>query len=143
MRAESGTVYLAVETYFEEENVVVTVPTQAVRRVLSIVLLDPDPNELPATPNVFEPTRRVINFEVRESDGEALVQKFSPPMVLQVGIGEDELGLVAAGYELKLAYWDGSRWVVFTKEEHQLEFHSDFAIVLVRHWGDATVGWGR
>jgi hypothetical protein len=92
---------------------------------------------------VFELTRPVINFHVAEDDGTTLVHRFSPPMVLRVGITQAELDLVAEGDELKLAYWDGSRWVVFTKEEHQFELHSEWAIALIRHWGDPGVGWGR
>jgi hypothetical protein len=132
-----------VERHFEEEKVWVTVPMQANARAL--LISDPleFPEDTPATPGVFELTRPVINFQVTEDDESTLVHNFSPPMVLRVQITEAEFLQVAAGYELKLGFWDGTRWVPFTKEKHHFELHAHFAIALIRHWGDPGVGWGR
>jgi hypothetical protein len=135
---------LTVEKHFEDKGVWVVVPTQARARPLRIVELDDsDLADMPATPNVFGPDRVVISFQVEEEGNGCPVDGFSPPMVLMVEFAEQDLDLVKQGHELKLAFWDGSRWVVFTKEKHQLEMHSRFAIALIRHWGDPTVGAGR
>lgn len=143
MTARSGEVYRAVEALWKDVGVVVTVPTQAIPRSLSIVRLElPKPEEVPATPNEFIPTRLVVNFQVEEEDG-SVVQQFSPPMVLRLEFSDRELAAAADGQELKLGVWNGTRWVVFTKKKHQLEMHSRFAIALIRHWGDATMGVGR
>jgi hypothetical protein len=138
----SGTSY-TVERYFAAEGVLVTIPNQAVARALLIS----DPQAWPAdaedTPGVFELTRPVINFHVTENDGSTIVHHFNPPLVLRVEITEAELEQVAAGHDLKLGFWDGSRWVLFTKEKHHFQIHSQFALALIRHWGDPGVGWGR
>jgi hypothetical protein len=144
MSAESSYIPSTAEEYWDDLQVAVIVPTQAVAGQLSIVRLDlPNPDKVPPTPNTFIPTRLVVNFEVRKADDQTLVQQFSPPMVLRVGFNEEELAAAAEGQELKLAFWDGSRWVVFTKEKHHLELHSTFAIALIRHWGDPTMAVGR
>jgi hypothetical protein len=92
---------------------------------------------------VFEKTRAVINFHVTEDDGCTIVDRFNPPLVLRVEITETELQQIEAGVDLKLAFWEGSRWVLFTKEKHHFQLHSDFALALIQHWGDPGVAWGR
>jgi hypothetical protein len=132
------------ERYFPSEDVWVTVPTQARARTLVISeSLGIKPlADTPATPNVFEPIRTVINFEVREEDG-TVVHRLSPPMILRVAFTEQDLEQVGEGNELGMAFWDGSRWVPFTKEEHHFQLHSRFAVAVIREWGDPSVGLGR
>lgn len=121
----------------------VTIPHQVVARPLRIGDPQDFPTNTPPTPGVFEPTRCVINFQVTEDDGSTVVHHFAPPMVLRVEITEAEFEQVAEGHELKLGFWDETRWVPFTKEKHHFTLHSHFAIALIRHWGDPCVSWGR
>lgn len=132
-----------VERYFENEKVRVTIPHQAVARPLIIsdpMEFPPDP---PPTPGVFIKTQWAINFQVTEDDGSTIVHRFNPPLVLRVDIPPEEIERALAGEDLKLAFWEGSRWLPFTKEKHHFQLHSEFAIALIRHWGDPPVAWGR
>jgi hypothetical protein len=132
------------ERYFDTEKVRVIVPHQVVARPLLIsdpMDFPPDP---PNTPGVFIKTVWAINFQVTEDDGEGtIVHRFNPPLVLRVEIPPSEIARALAGEDLKLAFWEGSRWLPFTKEKHHFQIHSDFALALIRHWGDPPVAWGR
>lgn len=143
MRGIGSSTPHTVDRYYEEEKVLVTIPTQARPRPLLIS----DPLEFPAdtedTPGVFVLTRPVINFQVTEDDGSTVVHHFNPPLVLRVEITEAEKQQVAEGHDLKLAFWDGSRWALFTEEKHHFQIHSHFAFALIWHWGDPGLGWGR
>jgi hypothetical protein len=136
--------YHVVERYYPDEDVWVTIPTQAKARILIIS----DPLEIkplddtPATPNVFEPFRTVINFQVEEEDG-TVVHRFSPPIILRVAFTDEDLAQVGEGKEFGMAFWDGSRWVPFTKEKHHFQLHSRFAVAVIRDWGDPSVSLGR
>jgi hypothetical protein len=133
--------------HFVDEDVWVTVPPQESEHELLLESPELNGDDMPETPTVFTPSDIRINFQVREreeGDGSgSLVQKFSPPMVLRVGI--TDLAKQAAqskNRRLQLAFWDGSEWVPFTREKHLFRLTPKYGIAVIRDWGDPPVAWG-
>lgn len=129
------------EKHFELDggDVWVTVPAQDSDGTLDIQQIDL-PAVMPGTPTVFEPSDIRINFQVLK-DGVTL-QKFSPPMVLRVAITDTARERAAETGRLRLAFWDGSEWVLFTKRKHLFRLTPHFGIAVIRDWGDPAVAWG-
>ena len=130
-----------IDEVYDDVGVWVTVPRQENGRLLRIQRDEiPDEAETPETPTVFKPIDRRINFQVVGDDG-CPVQRFSPPMVLRVRITPAAQELAQSG-RLQLAFWDGVKWVPFTKRKHLFHLTSKHGIAVIRDWGDPTVAWG-
>jgi hypothetical protein len=131
-----------IDEVYEDVGVWVTVPRQEKGQLLQIQRLElPDEAETPETPTVFKPIDRLINFQVVGQDGRP-VQRFSPPMVLRVRITEAARNWAAQSGQLRLAFWDGVKWVPFTKRKHLFHLTSDHGLAVIRDWGDPAVAWG-
>jgi hypothetical protein len=130
------------ERHFELEggDVWVTVPAQDSGGALEIQQITELPPGMRGTPTVFEPCDIRINFQVLK--GGSPVQKFSPPMVLRVAITDQARARAADTGRLRLAYWDGSEWVLFTKRKHLFHLTPEYGIAVIRDWGDPAVAWG-
>ncbi len=87
---------------------------------------------------------------VEDVDGKpgAPLTSFDPPIELDVAYVTLELyEAVRTARPLKLGYWDGNQWVVFTYEQHLYELLSpvDGAVgkVMISSWaGDPPIAWG-
>jgi hypothetical protein len=131
-----------IDEAYEDVGVWVTVPRQEDGKLLKIQRDPlPDEGETPETPTVFNPIDRRINFQVVGEDGYP-VQRFSPPMVLRVGITQAARDRATQSGQLRLAFWDGAKWVPFTKRKHFFHLTSKYGIAVIRDWGDPAVAWG-
>jgi hypothetical protein len=97
----------------------------------------------------FTPIRLVANIAVVQVENPAVtVTKFDPPIEIDVAYLAPELfEALRLTKPLKLAYWDGGAWVVFTQAAHQYELLSpvDGAVgkVIIAEWaGDPPIAWG-
>jgi hypothetical protein len=139
------------EFKFDREGVVVRIPEQA--RRLRAVSLPVDPlDKMPAAPGGFQPHRVVINVALEDEDNPGeFVEVIEVPFELRVRYTRGDLErLQREGGALRLAFWDGSQWVVFTPEKHSFELQpSDqgdgggYGVVRISHWGDPNVSWGK
>jgi len=108
------------------------------------------PRSLPDSP-IFRLIRLVINFEIEEAGKPcAVLMDFKPPFELRVRYEQDDLEQARqVDGTLKLAFWDGQHWVLFTREKHGFELQPDpppgtggIGFARISHWGDPPVGWG-
>lgn len=136
---------------FDQEGVTVTLPDQARRRKAISLPVDPVA-KMPANPGGFQPHRVVINVAVVDEDKpDEYLQEMDPPFELRVRYTRGDLEKAQkSGGELKLAFWDGSQWVVFTQEKHRFELQpadqgegGGFGVAYISHWGDPNIGWGK
>jgi len=134
---------------YEDEGVWVTIPPQDSGHFMWFEKvsdpLDTIPTEMLGTPGVFQPSDIRIGFQVWEqlADGSSqIMQKFSPPMVLRVKITPRALEEKKIPGPLRLAFWDGSEWELFTELKHLFRLTPKSGIAVIRDWGDPMVAWG-
>lgn len=104
--------------------------------------------EYPATPNVFDPYRLVINIALfKKSDPDKYLSKFKPKIKLRVGYERDDLrhALLESG-ELKLAYWKEKtkKWVPidFEDENDPTGNWAGYGVAEISELGDPPIAWG-
>ncbi len=142
------------QSYVEDwpdEGVAVDVPPQKSRvRVRKVKLPLLTERDMPARGD-FRPGRLVINFELVDDDApDTVLTEFDPPFELRVRYTQADLDRAAAANRpLRLAFWDGSDWVVFTPEKHGFELQPDekpgrggIGFARIARWSDPAVGWG-
>lgn len=136
---------------FDQEGVAVTVPQQD-RRIKVVKLPLGQADKMVGKPGGFQSDRLVINFALEDEDNPGVyLEEFEPPFELRVRYTRGDLEKAQkAGKELRLAFWDGTQWVVFTREKHQFELQASsqgdgggYGIVRISHWGDPNIGWGK
>ncbi len=131
---------------FNVPGLTITVPDQGypievVRKGL------PELVKMPGTAQ-FKPIRAVANVAVKDLRNGNYVTHFEPPIKLDVGyITQDLFEAALVARNLKLAYWDGTTWVLFNLPENNFSLlpPSTGAIgeVYVHDWvGDPPVAWG-
>lgn len=124
----------------------VTIPPQPVP-VTVIEKPLPPLSSMPGNPE-FTPIRLVANIAVEIAEDHKIVTSFNPPIEIDAAYLAPELfEAVRLTKPLKLAYWDGRAWVVFTQAAHQYELLSpvDGAVgkVIIAEWaGDPPIAWG-
>lgn len=77
------------------------------------------------------------------------IKEFDPPIELRVGYNIEDVMKINCDLEsLKLAYWDGSDWVIISEPEY--DYHilppstAQVAEVKISKWvGDPPIAWGR
>lgn len=106
---------------------------------------------LPALAGVFKPFQLVINLKLTDTTQKGKkVLKFDPPIEVNVRYTAAHLALAKkAGGKLKLAYWDGKKWVLFTKAAHKYHLEKwdpakgkGLCVVHLSVWGDPPIGIG-
>jgi hypothetical protein len=102
---------------------------------------------MPAKAGGFQPARLVANIALEDetSPGEYLSQ-LDEPFELRIRYTPADMKQAKSG--LKLAFWDGTEWVVFTKEKHNFELQPDsqgggYGVVQLSRWGDPNIAWGK
>jgi hypothetical protein len=115
---------------------------------VKVIVKDLPPANLPGTES-FTPIRVLANIAVTEYDDESkILTTFNPPIELAAAYLSQDLHQAARhNRPLKLAYWDGVQWVVFTPEEHHFVLLAPttgaIGKVTISGWaGDPPVAWG-
>jgi hypothetical protein len=96
--------------------------------------------------NGFDPIRIIGNVDLLSEN--EIPDEFDPPLEFRVPYTfYDER---VAGYytKLKLAYWDGNKWVIISDSAHEFMIFppstARFAEVKFTQWpGDPTLAWGK
>ncbi len=138
------------EKRFPDKGVTVTVPWQG--RTVDVVRLPLLPLEkLTSDTDEFKPKRLVMNFEVVDAkDTDTVVTDFEPPFELRVDIPEEYLAGIKHNYDaIEMGFWDGCRWIKFTREKHQFQMRPNdppgtgaVAIAMISNWADPPCGYG-
>ena len=144
-----------VDEEYPDKHVHVTVPWQGyavkVLRIPYAPLSEMPPIEVAGRP---WPHRVLLNVVVaRYDDPDALVTQFNPPFTLRMAYSAEDLDR-AKQADLQYpvyGFWDGCRWVLFTKEKHNLSYEpspnpttevAGYAIVTLAAWNDPSIGHG-
>jgi len=135
---------------FADEGATVIVPDQpkkmrAAKRPLGKL------EEMKSKTGVFKPWRLVFNFEMEdeENPGE-YVSEFDEPIELRIRYTRGDIEKAEkASKQLRIGYWDGSDWVVFSEEKHRLMQVADSdaqsggeLVVQLSSWSDPPIGIG-
>ncbi len=139
-----------IEKRFPDKGVTVTVPWQG--RAVDIVRLPLLPLEkLASDTDEFKPKRLVMNFEVVDAKHtDSIITDFEPPFELRVELPEDYLAGIKHNYDaIEMGFWDGCRWIEFTKEKHQFTVRPNdppgsgaVATAMISNWADPPFGLG-
>jgi len=135
---------------FDSEGVEASLPPQS--RAARLVRLPVGSlKNMPAKAGGFQPGRLIINLvgELEDAPG-TYVQEFNPPLELKINYTPADYQFAQKGGKpLRLAFWNGAEWVVFTSEKHQYKLYpkspassGGYATVSIRSWGDPPVSWG-
>ena len=136
---------------FTEEGATVNVPEQKDGKKVKIEKLPKDSlDKMKPKKGGFKPGRGVFNFQVvDEDDPSKVLATFDPPFELRVRYTKaDEKRAQEAGKPLELAFWNGSEWIIFTKDKHQFKLEPDSkgsggeGVAKISNWGDPNVAWG-
>lgn len=133
---------------YRQAGVTFIIPPQAepisVRRLPKGTLRNKPPEA-----GIFHPIRLVLNFElIARRDPWQPLEKFDPPITIRVRYTREDFE--KAHGELKLGYWDGEKWTVFTHSKHHFHLIPDkkpadggTGEVVVASWIDPALGWGN
>ncbi len=136
---------------FDQEDVKVTIPEQS-RRVRAVTLPLGSLGKMASKSGGFQPDRLVINIALEDEDQPGVyLEEIDLPFELRIRYTRGDLEKAQkAGKELKLAFWDGKQWVVFTREKHQFELQPSsqgdgggYGVVRISRWGDPNIAWGK
>ncbi len=129
-------------------GVTVTIPDQG-KWVRVVDKAMPPLSTMPGNEN-FTPIRLLVNLAVVDYDNEnTVLTAFNPPIEFDVNYTSQDLWESARiARSLKLAYWDGNSWVVFTESTNQYTLlppaTGTVANVKISTWvGDPPMSWGR
>lgn len=131
-------------------GITVLVPEQKGDQIVK-VNNDPLPDNIPDQqdqPENFKLIRYIANITLFSSTSNDPVLTFDPPIEIRVGYTIKDIMASNCDYkQLKLAYWDGSQWVIFrelTHEYHILPPETGLvAEAKISSWvGDPPIGWG-
>lgn len=100
----------------------------------------------------FKPWRLVFNFEMEDEDNPGtFVSEFETPIELRIRYTRGDLQKAEnAKKPLRIGFWDGSDWVVFSEDKHLLKQVEDSdaqsggeLVVQLTKWSDPPIGIGR
>jgi hypothetical protein len=135
---------------FPTVGVIVYLPAYAT--TIEVTLPTPPAiSSMPAVPIGFHPFRVVANIKFMDTkDPKKTSFVFSEPVEIHVQYTDQDMTIAkAAGRELSLGYWDGTRWLRYTTTTHQLKIApatppatGGWGIFKVLKWGDPPHAWG-
>ncbi len=111
------------------------------------------PRDIDMNPTVyFSAFRKVINLAVVEFNNPGVqLASFPPPIEIRVHYNEQDVA-IAKGYQnLKLGFWNGVKWTLFTVEKHNFHLEPNgsvplnvegWGVVFIQNWADPTISWG-
>lgn len=132
-------------------GITVLVPQQKGDQIVKVIngsLPDNIPDQQDQ-PEKFKLIRYIANIALFSKTGiEDPVQTFDPPIEIRAGYSINDIMTSNCDYkQLKLAFWDGTKWVIFKESTH--EYHilpPDTGLVAeakIWSWvGDPPIGWG-
>jgi hypothetical protein len=98
----------------------------------------------------FDPKRPVVNLKVVDPTTNQPVTVFIPAIVLQVRYDSGDINSAGGEQNLRLGYWDGTSWNLFTIANNDFHLIHDqtskfvgWGVVTIREWSDPTIGWGK
>lgn len=111
----------------------------------------PDNTGEQGEPDSFERIRNIANIVLYERENfDTPVQNFSPPIEFRVHYNFYDLCKTGKCdiTDLKLAYWDGEKWVIISDEAHEYQIFppSTAQVAEAKIWswvGDPTLAWGK
>ena len=121
---------------------------------VSVVRLPYPPlDEMKSDQDAFTPRRVLLNPAiVGAKNRELLISEFNPPIELRIAYTFVDLKF-AQNQSLEhpqVGFWDGSKWVLFTVEKHDLRWVparrgtkiAGYAVVRLSNWSDPAIGMG-
>ena len=96
----------------------------------------------------FTPFGVVTNFDIVNKKTGKSLEKLDTPFELRVRYEESDFKKAAEkGMLLRLAYWKGGRWNLFTAKKHRFHLISEgpfvgVGVAKITDWGDPMVSWG-
>ena len=132
---------------YEFPGITVTIPDQG-HWVKAINKPVPPLSQMPGN-DEFRPIRVVTNVAIVDYNDESkILSAFDPPIQLDVKYATQDLFEASrVSRAIKLAYWNGSTWVVFTASDNQYQLHppttGNVGEVTIQSWiGDPPIAWG-
>jgi hypothetical protein len=132
---------------FAGGEVTVTIPSSLAGRLKAASL---DVGQVDMAPaSGFKPIRVVANIVIEAQDrpGVALTD-LGGPVAFKVQYRASDLQ-AAGSQPLRLAFWDGSTWVVLTEAKHAFKLtpsadskDGGYATISISRWGDPPLSWG-
>lgn len=136
---------------FDVEGVVVTIPYQ--NHNVHVYQLPSFPDDIsPPEEGGFNLIRTVINLKLAKDQGyDKRITTFDPPILLNVRYTYyDYQAAQEAEESLKLAFWNGSEWVIF---DSKYDYHlipddpenrrlGGVGFAMISEWDDPHVAWG-
>lgn len=113
------------------------------------------PDDLPKKSKNFRLIRLIANivlYHKRDDDRYDLsepIQDFDPPIEIKVGYNIADIMENKGNFDsLKLAFWNGEKWVIISDPDHEYQIlppgTGQLAEAKIKKWaGDPPVGWGR
>jgi hypothetical protein len=146
---------------FPETFTTVVIPWQG-RPVMAVRAPSVPLDQMKGEGNDFTPAELVINVEVVDAkDEHTVLTDFDPPLEIELKFppsliknarelaarqktsitSADDLASV-----IKVGFWNGARWVLFTKEKHNYRIQGNDTTgyvgkVNLKKWGDPPIGW--
>jgi hypothetical protein len=129
-------------------GITVLVPRQTGDQIVEVTN-EPIPDNIPVETAHFRLIRYIANIALfRETGNKDPVLTFNPPIEIRVGYNlDDVMSSNCDLHQLKLAYWDGSQWVIFREATH--DYHilppgtAQVAEARIGSWvGDPPIAWG-
>ncbi len=146
---------------FPEALTTVVIPWQG-RSVVAVRVPSVSLDQMKGEGNDFTPAELVINVEVVDAkDMHTVLTDFDPPLEIEfkfpasliknardlavqqkrsINSADDLVGVIQVGF------WNGLRWVLFTKEKHNFRIQGNDTTgyvgkVNLRKWGDPPIAW--
>jgi hypothetical protein len=134
-------------------GITIIVPEQDEKQLLAIKKEAIDTKDIEETDG-FTLIRQISNIALVDKEayehGEIIiVNVFTPDIRILVGYNIDDMMKIGCDFlNLKLAYWDGSRWVVISDDDHNYMIlppsTAQVAEVTIHNWsGDPPLAWGK
>jgi hypothetical protein len=133
-------------------GITVLVPKQRKRQIVADNK-KPIPNGIMDKPGHFELVSHIANivlyYKTDYARGKKIpVRNFAPPIEICVAYNSAVLAKVGGDFKnLKLAYWDGRKWVIISGSSDYHIFPPTtamLAVVKIHSWaGDPPLAWGR
>lgn len=98
------------------------------------------------TSSEFRLGRYVMNLELAKPDASDI----KPPAQIWIALTQEDLARAQSSDKLKMAYWNGGQWVVFSDTKHH--FHTvepeteggyGYAVAELSRWGDPPLAIGH
>ncbi len=136
---------------FKKGDVVVKIPNQKSMAPVDVKEI-PLPKKFPPPASIgFHPFRVVVGLEFFDpTKANAVVAKFNPPIEISIRYtNQDKTYADNVCRELRLGYWDGTRWIRFTKTKNGFRLKRNkpsgtggWGKVKVKNWIDPAKAWG-